>query len=203
MQLKAGFPPKDVCGADSDPVVELGITTGSALTVLELKTSPTPTPPPAPAASCPSPPSAATTATATAVALSSSGSGGGGAAPPAPPQLQQQQQQRQRPDPAMVRSLADMGFPEDYAARVLEVAGGDFHTALEMCMSGDPAALLGDVRPAGEKYILLFFCLRSHVEGVVYRWRHSVETFTAVAKDRRLSRPLSHRHRPPPGASWM
>ncbi|CAM9567421.1 unnamed protein product [Pylaiella littoralis] len=148
VQLKAGFPPKDVCGADSDPVVELGITTGSALTVLELKTSPTPTPPPAPAASCPSPPSAATTATAVAVALSSSGSGGGGAAPPAPPQLQQQQQQRQRPDPAMVRSLADMGFPEDYAARVLQVAGGDFHTALEMCMSGDPAALLGDDGPA-------------------------------------------------------
>lgn len=37
-----------------------------------------------------------------------------------------------------------MGFPAEYAEKALEAAGGDFHTALEMCMGGDPAAFISD-----------------------------------------------------------
>lgn len=128
VQLKSGFPPKDVSGSGSEPVVALGVTTGSALTVLELKAaSPpapsSPSPPPStatapPAAAAPSPPPAAATPS----------SGSASAAPPPPPSSQA--------DPAMVQSLAEMGFPREVAALALSAAGGDFHTALEMCMSG-------------------------------------------------------------------
>ncbi|CBJ33311.1 OTU-like cysteine protease [Ectocarpus siliculosus] len=138
-QLKAGFPPKDVSGSDADPVVSLGITSGSALTVLERKAPPSPTPTPTqpspsppPPSSVPSPPSSAAARRTTSVS----------AAPPAPPQLQR----RQEPavDPALVQSLVDMGFEQGFAAKALEVAGGDINTAVEICMSGDPAALGSD-----------------------------------------------------------
>ncbi|CAN0248193.1 unnamed protein product [Ectocarpus sp. 12 AP-2014] len=137
-QLKAGFPPKDVSGSDADPVVSLGITSGSALTVLERKAPPSPTltptqpSPPPPPSSVPSlPPSAAASSTSSVCA-----------APPAPPQLQQRQEPAA--DPALVQSLVDMGFEQGFAAKALEVAGGDVNTAVEICMSGDPAALVSD-----------------------------------------------------------
>lgn len=44
----------------------------------------------------------------------------------------------------MVQSLVDMGFPQDFATRALEVAGGDINTALEICMGGNPEAFFGD-----------------------------------------------------------
>ncbi|CAM9657456.1 unnamed protein product, partial [Ectocarpus sp. 8 AP-2014] len=73
-QLKAGFPPKDVAGSDADPVVSLGITSGSALTVLERKAPPSPTPtptqpspPPPPPSSVPSPPPSAAASSTTSV----------------------------------------------------------------------------------------------------------------------------------------
>lgn len=40
--------------------------------------------------------------------------------------------------PEMLQSLVDMGFPKEYAARALQMAGGDINTALEICMGGDP-----------------------------------------------------------------
>lgn len=40
-----------------------------------------------------------------------------------------------------------MGFPEDYAARALEAAGGDINTALELCMGSDPRAFADNERP--------------------------------------------------------
>ncbi|CAM9522494.1 unnamed protein product [Ectocarpus sp. 4 AP-2014] len=140
-QLKAGFPPKDVSGSDADPVVSLGITSGSALTVLERKAPPSPTP--TPTQPSPPPPSAVSSTPPSAAASSTSSVS---AAPPAPPQLQR----RQEPavDPALVQSLVDMGFEQGFAAKALEVAGGDINTAVEICMSGDPAALVSESRPS-------------------------------------------------------
>eukprot|EP00752_Nemacystus_decipiens_P001732 g1675.t1 len=40
VQLKAGFPPEDITGAGTDAVVALGITSGSALTVIDLEAAP-------------------------------------------------------------------------------------------------------------------------------------------------------------------
>ncbi|CAN0261687.1 unnamed protein product [Ectocarpus sp. 12 AP-2014] len=139
-QLKAGFPPKDVSGSDADPVVSLGITSGSALTVLELKAPPSPTltptqPSPPPPTSLPSPPPSAAASSTSSVS----------AAPPAPPQLQRRQEPAA--DPALVQSLVDMGFEQGFAAKALEVAGGDINTAVEICMSGDPAALVSESQP--------------------------------------------------------
>ncbi|CAM9845018.1 unnamed protein product [Scytosiphon promiscuus] len=134
VQLKAGFPPKDVSGDDGDAVVALGITSGSALTVLERKAPPAPTPAetaPAQAPDYASPPPSS------AAAPGQIGPSGSSTPPPPPPQLQQQQQQLQR------------RFPREYAATALEASGGDINTALEMCMSGDPGAFVDDAAPAG------------------------------------------------------
>eukprot|EP00752_Nemacystus_decipiens_P008647 g7721.t1 len=130
IQLKAGFPPKNVAGSEGDPVVSLGVTTGSALTVLELKAAPpAPTPSPPPPAPAPTPAPAAAPTSSSSI----------NPAPPAPPQLQQQQQQQQqhRLDPGLTQSLVEMGFPRESAEGALAAAGGDFDTALEMCMFGD------------------------------------------------------------------
>lgn len=45
--------------------------------------------------------------------------------------------------------MVDMGFEQGFAAKALEVAGGDINTAVEICMSGDPAALVSDSGPSG------------------------------------------------------
>lgn len=159
-QLKAGFPPKDVSGSEADPVVSLGITSGSALTVLERKAPPSPTPtptqpsPPPPPSSVPSPPPSAAASSTTSVS----------AAKPAPPQLQRRQEPAA--DPALVQSLVDMGFEQGFAAKALEVAGGDINTAVEICMSGDPAALVSDSRPSGVWFISFFCSVLSRGESV-------------------------------------
>ncbi|CAN0100248.1 unnamed protein product [Laminaria digitata] len=138
MQFKAGFPPKDVSGSEADPVVQLGITSGSAVTVLERKASAAPTssrPPVPPASSStppPPPPPAGTPAAGASATLP------GAAANPGPPSQSPAQ------SAAMVQSLVDMGFPQDFATRALEAAGGDINTALEMCMGGNPEAFFSD-----------------------------------------------------------
>eukprot|EP00903_Cladosiphon_okamuranus_P018880 g17366.t1 len=134
IQVKAGFPPKNVSGSDGDPVATLGVTTGSALTVLELAAPPAPSPAPPPPAPTPAAAPASSDCNPT---------------PPAPPQLQ-------RVDPGLAQSLVEMGFPQEIAEGALEVAGGDFDTALEMCMSGDLShfitgtGLAAPPPPAGE-----------------------------------------------------
>lgn len=171
MQFKAGFPPKDVSGSEADPVVQLGITSGSAVTVLERKASAAPTssgaapqltavgevkaaaaialeaakaeeavrarsrPPVPPASSStppPPPPVAGTPAAGASANLP------GAAANPGPPSQSPAQ------SAAMVQSLVDMGFPQDFATRALEAAGGDINTALEMCMGGNPEDFFSD-----------------------------------------------------------
>lgn len=152
MQFKAGFPPKGVSGSETDSVVQLGITSGSAVTVLERKGSPAPTSSAVAAASAtvetsvaaaerltsrlpPPPPASATPPPA---------SGTPAAPPPASTPSPNPPSQSPAQSSAMVQSLVDMGFPEGFAARALEAAGGDINTALEMCMGGDPAAFFSD-----------------------------------------------------------
>lgn len=127
IQLKAGFPPKNVSGSDGDPVAALGVTTGSALTVLELAAPPTPASSPPPPAPTPAPAPASSDSSPT---------------PPAPPQLQ-------RVDPGLAQSLVEMGFPQEIAEGALEAGGGDFETALEMCMSGDLSQFITGAGSAG------------------------------------------------------
>lgn len=128
-------------------MASLGVTTGSALTVFELKAPPAPTPgPPSPPPSVPAPAPAPTPASASSGGGGSGSGSGSSPAPPAPPQLRQQQRQL---DPAMVQSLVEMGFPQEIAERALEAAGGDVHTALEMCMSGDLSEFVTRAGSAG------------------------------------------------------
>lgn len=155
MQLKAGFPPKEVSGSETDPVVQLGITSGSAVTVLEQKAAPPAAAPAAPIATAtpalPSPPppksnfataSAPTPPIASAPVYASPESHSGSSA-------------------EMVQSLVDMGFPQDYATRALEAAGGDIHTALEICMGGDPLAFMsqgvGEATGEGAQFFRVFW----------------------------------------------
>lgn len=149
MQVKAGFPPKDVSGSEAELVVQIGITSGSALTVLESKA----VPPVAPVAAETSvrydPAAAAATAamlyphaaapipTANSPPQPSIAFAEAVDGPPSPPQ-------QHVSSAAIVQSLVDMGFPEEYAASALDAADGDIHIALEMCMEGDPAAFMSD-----------------------------------------------------------
>lgn len=141
MQLKAGFPPQDVSGSETDPVVKLGITSGSALTVLERKETAAPAAqlPATGAAASPSPAAALPSAApASRTAFSSHAR-----LPQPPPQPQSGGELHE-----MLRSLVDMGFPEAQAARALKAAGGDMITAVEMCMGGDPSAFASQTAPA-------------------------------------------------------
>lgn len=128
MQLKAGFPPKNVFGSETDPVVQLGITSGSAVTVLERDVTP-------PAQATSQSRRSAPTPTSTA-----------GARPnppkPVPPPVAPPSQNA--PSNETVKMLVDMGFPREYAKRALEVAGGDINIALEICMGGDPSAFMAE-----------------------------------------------------------
>ena len=150
MQLKAGFPPKDVSGSETDPVVQLGITSGSAVTVLEREASTKPleqtmvqsragkfiqTAPSASTLSTAEPPRASNTSTRSVPSTSTS--------PPVTPPRQS------APPEDMVQLLTDMGFPREYAARALEVAGGDINIALEICTDSDPSTF-GDAEAGVE-----------------------------------------------------
>lgn len=50
----------------------------------------------------------------------------------------------------MAQSLVEMGFPQEIAEGALAAAGGDFGTALEMCMSGDLSQFITGAGSAGE-----------------------------------------------------
>lgn len=128
MQLKAGFPPKNVLGSETDLVVQLGITSGSAVTVLERNVTP-----PAQATSHPRP--SAPTPTSTASARPN---------PPEPVPPPVTPPTHNALSNETVNMLVDMGFPREYAKRALEVAGGDINIALEICMGGDPSAFTAE-----------------------------------------------------------
>lgn len=154
IQLKAGFPPKDVTGSGTDQVVKLGIPSGSALTVVERKPS---TPTVAPAAGQPlppttTPPTAASPLPPRARTVPLSAASSNSSAFPSPPRLPPPSagpQEREGRVPHALQALVDMGFSEAYAARALEAAGGDINTALEMCVGGGTAAF-GGQEEAGE-----------------------------------------------------
>lgn len=152
MQLKAGFPPRDVSGSETDPVVQLGITSGSAVTVLEQKGLSAPAAPAAPAPAA----GAALTTEMPPLPLTAPTPTPSVSAPPDVPAstMAEPPQEQHTQWPEMVQSLVDMGFSREYAARALEATGGDIHTALEMCMGGDPAAFMSDEgETAGEPWI--------------------------------------------------
>lgn len=128
MQLKAGFPPKNVLGSETDLVVQLGITSGSAVTVLEQDVTP-----PAQATSQPRPSTPAPKSTSSARPN-----------PPKPIPPPVTPPTHNTLSNETVKMLVDMGFPREYAKRALEVAGGDINTALEICMGGDPSAFMAE-----------------------------------------------------------
>lgn len=130
--------------------MEIGIPSGTALTVIERKQPPSASmaqtqPPPAPLAAAvgrpaaaAAPPAAPALPRARSGARAASGAGDGLSParqePPAPP--------RPLPEtsgvsPEILQTFVDMGFPPEYAKRALEAAGGDVNTALEICMGGD------------------------------------------------------------------
>ena len=181
MQFKTGFPPKEVSGSEADPVVELGITSGSAVTVLERKAPVAPETPAVPKSSAvaavkaaaeaaleaareeeaalarsrpPAPPASSTWSPPPPPPQAGAPAAGASAAPPASALSPGPPSQPPAQASAMVQSLVDMGFPQDFATRALEAAGGDINTALEMCMGGDPEAFFGDgAGEAGEEPI--------------------------------------------------
>lgn len=128
MQLKAGFPPKNVLGSETDLVVQLGITSGSAVTVLEQDVTP-----PAQATSQPRPSTPAPKSTSSARPN-----------PPKPIPPPVTPPTHNTLSNETVKMLVDMGFPREYAKRALEVAGGDINTALEICMGSDPSAFMAE-----------------------------------------------------------
>ncbi|CAN0055124.1 unnamed protein product, partial [Discosporangium mesarthrocarpum] len=133
--LKSGFPPKTVEGQDEDNLVDIGIQSGTAVTVLEHKNAenidPSAASPPSPSAALapaahPTPPSTIGTGRSHPSVTASSPVPRTARTPPA----------AMSSSVELIQILKDMGFDAGTARMALEVASGDINTALELCMGG-------------------------------------------------------------------